>query len=81
MRNLHIHFTVFALVKLSTKDIHLSLKFLISVSVYKVLFVIFINDLPDCVSSDVYSKIFRIITKQEDKEELQEDLQKWKNGA
>ena len=45
------------------------------------LFVIFINDLPDCVSSDAYlfaddTKIFRIITKQEDKEELQQDLQK-----
>ena len=45
------------------------------------LFVIFINDLPDCVSSDAYffeddTKIFRIITKQEYKEELQQDLQK-----
>ena len=33
------------------------------------LFVIFINDLPDCVTSDVYilpddTKIFRIITKE-----------------
>ena len=39
------------------------------------LFVIFINDLPDCVSSDAYlftddTKIFRIITKEKDKEEL-----------
>ena len=45
------------------------------------LFVIFINDLPDCVSSDAYlfaddTKIFRIITKEKDKEELQQDLEK-----
>ena len=45
------------------------------------LFVIFINDLPDCVTSEAYlfaddTKIFRIITKQGDREELQQDLQK-----
>ena len=45
------------------------------------LFLIFINDLPDCVSSDAYlfgddTKIFRIITKEKDKEELQQDLEK-----
>ena len=45
------------------------------------LFVIFINDLPNCVSSDAYlftddTKIFRIITKEKDKEALQQDIEK-----
>ena len=43
------------------------------------LFVIFINDLPDCVTSDAYlfaddTKIFRIIGNDSDRDELQQDL-------
>ena len=39
------------------------------------LFVVFINDLPDCVTLDAFlfaddTKIFRVITKMEDREEL-----------
>ena len=45
------------------------------------LFVIFINDLPNLVDSDVYlfaddTKIFNIISKQQDIEQLQSDLYK-----
>ena len=44
-----------------------------------ILFVIFINDLPDCVTSDAYlfaddTKIFRVIANEEDRGELQKDL-------
>ena len=44
-----------------------------------VLFVIYINDLPDRILSDVYlfaddTKIFRIITSDTDRAHLQEDL-------
>ena len=43
------------------------------------LFVIFINDLPDCVTSEAYlfaddTKIFRVIANEEDRGELQKDL-------
>ena len=43
------------------------------------LFVVFINDLPDCVTSDAFlfavdTKIFRVISNKEDREELQKDL-------
>ena len=44
-----------------------------------ILFVIFINDLPDCVTSDAYlfaddTKIFRVIANEEDRGKLQKDL-------
>ena len=46
-----------------------------------ILFVIYINDLPDTVESDSYlfaddTKIFRIIKDEDDKEILQDDLTK-----
>jgi hypothetical protein len=45
------------------------------------LFVIFINDLPDCVDSDAYlfaddTKIYKIIKEDNDRETLQHDLKK-----
>ena len=43
------------------------------------LFLVFINDLPDCVTSDAFlfagdTKIFRVITSNEDRKELLKDL-------
>jgi hypothetical protein len=54
---------------------------------FLILFVIYINDLPDTVESDSYlfaddTKIFRIIKGEDDKEILQDDLTKleeWSN--
>ena len=48
------------------------------------LFILFINDLPDGIKSDVYlfaddTKIFRNITDGEDKEILQDDLENLEN--
>ena len=51
------------------------------------LFVIFINDLPDCVRSSIYlfaddTKIYRRVSSKEDQDELQADLdslQEWSN--
>ena len=51
------------------------------------LFVTFINDLPDCVTSEAYlfaddTKIFQVIANEEDKGELQKDLNRldtWSN--
>ena len=50
------------------------------------LFILFINDLPDGVKSDVYlfaddTKIFRNITDWEDKEILQDDLENLENWS
>ena len=51
-----------------------------------ILFVIYINDLPELVSSKVYlfaddTKIFRVISKDTDRLELQEDLNKLSNWS
>ena len=51
------------------------------ISTWPLLFVVFINDLPDCVTSDAFlfpddNKVFRVITNKEDREELQKDLTK-----
>jgi hypothetical protein len=50
------------------------------------LFILFINDLPDGIKSDVYlfaddTKIFRNITDGEDKEILQDDLENLDNWS
>jgi hypothetical protein len=64
------------------------IRYTAGISTWTLLFVVYINDLPDHVDSEAYlfaedTKIFRIITGENDHNILQEDLQKmedWSNN-
>ena len=50
-----------------------------------ILFVIYINDLPECVEANTYlfaddTKVFREIKTEEDRKHLQDDLDNFNNG-